>query len=198
MLLGLFGLIIFVFMIHNLIKYQNIKLQVLIPYIAIGFSSIGAAFLTGIGRVRFGPQQALASRYITVSSLFWISNIILVYLYINVSRSRLKEKLTSTENDKTDSVTASPKEFWRLYSKLLTSQAKLVSIITIVAVLVSVNSIRSIVSFKKRYGLLAPARNALIAGKSDGELIKRLNPKPERIKNGIEIMKKYKLSVFRE
>ncbi len=198
MLLGLFGLIIFVFMIHNLIKYQNIKLQVLTPYIAMGFSSIGAALLTGIGRVRFGPQQALSSRYITVSSLFWVSNIILLYLYINVSRNRLKEKLTSIENDRTNSATASPKEFWQLYSKQLTSQAKLVSIITIVAALISVNSINSITNFKRKYNLLAPARNALMAGKSDDELLKRLNPKPERIKNGIEILKKYKLSVFRE
>jgi len=197
-LLGLSGLIIFVFLIHDLIKYQNIKFQVLAPYIALSFYSIGAGLLTGVGRVWFGPKQALSSRYVTTSSLFWISNIILLYLYINVRKNRLKEKLISTETDKTNSEKASPKEFWKLYSKELTSQAKSVSIITIVTVLIFANSISSIANFKRKYNLLAPARNALMTGKSDDELLKRLYPIPEKLRTGTEFLKKYKLSVFRD
>ena len=198
MLLGLSGLIIFVFMIHDLIKYQNIKFQVLAPYIALSFYSIGAGLLTGTGRLWFGLRQALSSRYVTTSSLFWISNIILFYLYINVRQNRLKEKLIFTETDKTDSATASPKGFWQLCSKELSSQAKSVSIITIVAVLIFANSISSITNFKRKYSQLAPAREALMAGKSDDEVLKHLHPIPEKIKTGTEILKKYKLSVFRD
>ena len=198
MLLGLSGLIIFVFMIHDLIKYQNIKFQVLASYIALSFYSIGAGLLTGTGRLWFGLRQALSSRYVTTSSLFWISNIILFYLYINVRQNRLKEKLIFTETDKTNSEKALPKEFWQLYSKELTSQAKSVSIITIVAVLIFANSISSITNFKRKYNQLAPAREALMAGKSDDEVLKHLHPIPEKIKTGTEILKKYKLSVFRD
>lgn len=45
----------------------------LLPWILLGLYGLLSGFMTGIGRAGFGVEQALASRYITISSLFWVS-----------------------------------------------------------------------------------------------------------------------------
>lgn len=67
----------------------------LLPWILLGLYGILSGFMTGIGRAGFGEGQALAPRYITISSLFWVSLIVIVVLAIphlledgTVSRTR--------------------------------------------------------------------------------------------------------------
>lgn len=71
--------------------YRNI----LLPWILLGLYGILSGFMTGIGRAGFGEGQALAPRYVTISSLFWVSLIVMVVLAITrlledgtVSRTR--------------------------------------------------------------------------------------------------------------
>ena len=45
----------------------------LLPWILLGLYGLLSGFMTGIGRVGLGVEQALSPRYITISSLFWVS-----------------------------------------------------------------------------------------------------------------------------
>lgn len=57
--------------------------------LAIGFYGFANAILTGAGRIGFGLHQRLISRYSTVPELFWLSIIILLFLYLNSTRRSL-------------------------------------------------------------------------------------------------------------
>ena len=49
-----------------------------IPWLALGLSSLGSAFLAALGRVGFGAQYALASRYVTFSLYLTVAVIALL------------------------------------------------------------------------------------------------------------------------
>jgi hypothetical protein len=57
------------------------------PWIALGAFGIGCAVLTTAGRAGFGPDQALASRYITISTTLWIALLSLGALSLSSVRS---------------------------------------------------------------------------------------------------------------
>ena len=46
-----------------------------VPWLGIAVFSAVAALMTAVGRLGFGIEQAFASRYVTVSSLFWIGTL---------------------------------------------------------------------------------------------------------------------------
>jgi hypothetical protein len=54
--------------------------EALLPYFAMSAYSIGSALMTGLGRVGFGSDQALASRYCTTTAPLWVSLIVLLVL----------------------------------------------------------------------------------------------------------------------
>ena len=55
---------------------------------------LGAAFLTALGRVRFGAPQALASRYTTPTVAFWVSTTLL-WFSANVFGNRLRHLMVA-------------------------------------------------------------------------------------------------------
>ncbi|MBI4379655.1 MAG: hypothetical protein HY574_00450 [candidate division NC10 bacterium] len=54
----------------------------LLPWILLGLYSLLSGFMTGIGRAGYGVEQALGPPYVTISSLFWVSLIVIVVLAI--------------------------------------------------------------------------------------------------------------------
>lgn len=60
----------------------------ILSFIALGLYPIGSALLTGIGRAGFGYNQALASRYTTISNLFWISILFFLFLIIKSGKTK--------------------------------------------------------------------------------------------------------------
>jgi len=87
-LIGMGGLFIWSICIVFLKLNQKFEKKTLLPFIALGLYPIGSALLTGIGRTGFGYNQALASRYTTISNLFWIS--ILFFLFIIIKSGKTK------------------------------------------------------------------------------------------------------------
>lgn len=79
MLAGVIGIIGFF-----VIAFQNLKTIKSSPalsfFLLLGLYSLFAATITGVLRMEFGAFQALAPRYVIVSSLFWVSIIILMLL----------------------------------------------------------------------------------------------------------------------
>ena len=80
---GLFGPALFFCSVLALMRSRKMDFQVLLPYIAFGFYSIGSAAISGMGRAGFGSDYALASRYITFSSPLWISNAVFLGFFIS-------------------------------------------------------------------------------------------------------------------
>jgi hypothetical protein len=50
------------------------------PWLALGLYALGSAMITGIARLGFGIDEALSSRYTTISSLFLVSLLMLVWI----------------------------------------------------------------------------------------------------------------------
>ncbi len=56
--------------------------QALLPWLLLALYAILSGSMTGVGRAGLGVSQALSSRYVTISSLFWVSVIVVVALAI--------------------------------------------------------------------------------------------------------------------
>jgi hypothetical protein len=52
----------------------------LLPYVCLSLYAVLAGAMTGVGRMGFGVPQALSPRYITISNLLWISDLVLLSL----------------------------------------------------------------------------------------------------------------------
>ena len=58
------------------VRRRQLPLTSVLPYLALSALSVGAALVAGFGRLRFGVDQALASRYVTVSYPFWLTIVV--------------------------------------------------------------------------------------------------------------------------
>jgi hypothetical protein len=52
----------------------------LLPYFGLSLYSVGSALVTGVGRLGFGSNQALASRYCTMVTPLWVSLVVFLIL----------------------------------------------------------------------------------------------------------------------
>jgi hypothetical protein len=55
----------------------------LLPYFGLSLYSVGSALITGVGRLGFGSDQALASRYCTMVTPLWVSLVVWLVLLRN-------------------------------------------------------------------------------------------------------------------
>jgi hypothetical protein len=58
-------------------------------YLVLGVFALLGAMMTAVARAGFGPNQALSSRYITLSTLFWVSVVSLLHVWLSRRKSRL-------------------------------------------------------------------------------------------------------------
>lgn len=66
-----------------LLLYRKELFRQAIPWIALGLYALGTASTTGLGRLGFGVDEALSSRYTTISSLFFVSALMVVWIARN-------------------------------------------------------------------------------------------------------------------
>jgi hypothetical protein len=62
-----------------------------VPWIALSAFSLGAAVMTGYGRVGLGIDEALASRYTTLGAQFWLAIVPLTLLVLGTVRHNASE-----------------------------------------------------------------------------------------------------------
>lgn len=117
------------------ILYIKRGIRVDIVWVALGLYSILSAFMSSVGRFRFGIEQAMSSRYITISSLLWVSLFIIIF---NLEHSGIK-----------------------IYRK---HTAKIILLIITITPLL-INFTKSTVEFRKWHEKLMPARNELISSR---------------------------------
>ncbi len=173
---GILGLFIPAYSIWNLRKFLHGNFSVLLPYIALSLYSIGSAIVTGFGRSGMGYAQATSHRYITISNFLWICNVILLYLLMNIK----------TENYRTRPV------ILKRYAISL--------VITIIVTLAILNSADTTRYYRYYHQWLTPAQSKLLWPNwtTNDQLLTRLYPDIATVKTGRNVLKKYKLSVFRD
>lgn len=90
---GLVGLLFFGGMSFLLWRRARGTFQALHLFFLLGLYALGCAMLTGIGRAGFGPVQAMSYRYVTFSSLLWMANFVYLFLLFQLSRQKLKKRI---------------------------------------------------------------------------------------------------------
>jgi len=169
MLSGILGLILFVAVTFGLLRSHAVEWrQLTLPMGLAGFS-LGAALMTGFGRVAFGVEQAMSSRYVTLSNPLWIAIVILIGLAASLAWRQGRTLL------------------WRLS----------LSILTLIAFLTVCNAGYGTSKWIERYHFLAPARTELVSG-NDPAILQRLHPDPRIVLERREVLRRHKLSVFGE
>ena len=78
---GLAGVLGLALVARILLRFKRVGMKALAPYLGMGAYSFGSALATGLGRVGFGSDQALSSRYCTTTVPLWGSLVVLFYLF---------------------------------------------------------------------------------------------------------------------
>ncbi len=63
-----------------------------LPWLSIIIYTLGTALMAAVSRSGFGVEQAIASRYATLPSLFWLSLILLIFLWLQQQQPTLKKQ----------------------------------------------------------------------------------------------------------
>jgi hypothetical protein len=85
-IMGLFFVSATVTMLLRIRRHSGDEFNRLSPWIALALYSFLSACVTGVGRSAFGVDQAITSRYTTISSLFVISAIVIATSYVRTCR----------------------------------------------------------------------------------------------------------------
>lgn len=146
-----------------------------LPFLLLGLYSLACAALTGIGRIGLGMAQATSYRYVTFSNLIWFPNFIFLAL-------QFKEIRLGSKSPIRDRV------------KIVALLVVLSSLIFLVGRTSYRVGHRVLESYHHR---LTPARSELFRGSND-DLLHRLYIDADYVRQGIKILQKHRLSVFRE
>ena len=98
-----YGIIVIILFI-SVVLFQRLKMEQwgnIVPWVMMGLFSLLCGGMFGIGRLGWGVDQALASRYISISSIFIVSTLILsaisvVDFYKNIKHILLKDFIVTS------------------------------------------------------------------------------------------------------
>jgi hypothetical protein len=177
-LLGIAGLAGVAIAAVFLLRFRRAPAGAVLPWLALALYSVGGALVSGVGRLGFGAGQALSPRYVTLANLFWISNVVLLYLVARTGRSGLQGGIRRQGIGPEFAVAA--------YCAL-----------GVMVLLAARSSIAAAPYFRQMEEKLLPARAELRRGENE-ELLGRLYPDVKSLLPRLEVLKKRRLSVFRE
>lgn len=85
---GLAGSFLLIFLLYRIVVREGIDLRVVSPYIGLAMVACGSAVLTGLKHHPEGMNQALSSRFLIWSTLFWVGTLGLLYVLSLVSTNK--------------------------------------------------------------------------------------------------------------
>ena len=175
LMFGMTGAAFFFWSFRAMTFKKRAWLSALLPFFLLGLYALASASMTGVGRVGLGSEQAMSYRYVTFSNLLWFANSVFLYILI---------KFFLADVDKRKK---------RRFVMVILS-AFCLSVLFLVGRTSYRVGYRALQSY---HDSLVPAQRELRRG-DDVELLKRLYIDPDSVREGIEILKRHKLSVFRE
>ena len=150
-------------------RSNRVPLEALAPWLCVGAYAVAGALVTAVGRLAFGVEQAMSSRYVTLADPLWLAMLALAFLAsairFRAQGARVKRRF-------------------------------LVGLTAVFVALLSVNAAYGAYKWTERYHYEVPARDALLTG-DDPELLGRLHPDPNVVLERRPILQKHHLSVFR-
>ena len=187
---GLLGTVTLAWAGGLLVRKQIAGFRTLLPYFAMSLYSIGSALITGVGRLGFGSDQALAPRYCTMETPLWVSLIVFLSLLIQGDAKASDARRPAPRTGRKPV----------LQRHQLIAQWSLKAAITVL-VLGSAFAMIGVMnlSHQQAYGrdlLLNLAANPNGAIDYDG--LSLIYPRPETILERYPILLKHRLSLFRD
>jgi hypothetical protein len=172
---GILGFLLFALLCLRYFLKKRDELLAVLPFFLLGLYAIGSAVLTGIGRVGFGSAQAMDGRYVPFSSLLWISNFVLLFLFSREIPAREGRRGGRILGLTGVGILAFVLVFWIGRTSFRVGHRV----------------------FKSYHARMLPARQELLQGEDDERLL-RLYKDADYVRRGIDLLKKHKLSVFRK
>lgn len=167
-LVGVYALVTTSLMTVYLIKRKYFSK--ISPFIGYLVYAVGSGVIIAIGRSHLGVEAARPSRYITLSNLFWIAVLVIWYMCYQELRRQNKSSLTT----------------------------RLLPVICCVFIVCAIlSSLRSVELFQKYSQRFREERDSVLEYARTGKLTVFYH-NAATMKLRIEILRKYKLSVFRE
>ena len=154
---------------------RNVKREWFLGAMALGLFSFGSAIVTAAVRGGFGSWQALAPRYVTVSTPFWLAFVLLLAVTVKALRIQWRDRRVA------------------LYFVRVTGAAVYVLLLYFVLR----NSVDSVPFLRERGERVAQAGRELFVLKDD-TMLRNIHPSPELVKQRTRILRDWKLSVFRQ
>jgi hypothetical protein len=168
---GFAGLVLFAIAVRRAIRRRPHDTERLIPFFSLAAYALASGLIAAVSRLRYGIPQALASRYTTISSLFWVGLIGVVLTAIRPP-SAAGARVETTDGPIR----------WSLAG---------------IGALVAASSLVCIPIFPARHDFLVPARAEMVRGENL-DLLKRLHPEANQVTSGLVALRRLHLSVFRD
>jgi hypothetical protein len=84
---GLGATLVLAWAVRTLLRHNLVPLSIVLPYLGLGSYSVTSALLIGVGRLGMGSDQALMSRYCTITAPLWFSVVILLILLTKTTQT---------------------------------------------------------------------------------------------------------------
>ncbi|MGA2241811.1 MAG: hypothetical protein ABSH11_07205 [Verrucomicrobiota bacterium] len=173
-----------------LVRKKVADFKTLLPYFGISLYSIGSALMTGVGRVGFGSNQAMYSRYCTTVVPLWVSLVVFLILL-------------RTGSDRTMNADPALKNRYERSAPLDCRQVSGWLLLTAITMLV-LGSVCATDGAKTLSRIQTVGRKSLLnlaanpASETDYRGLRFIYPRPKVIVERYPILMKYRLSVFRD
>jgi len=190
LIFGLAGTVATVWAGWMLLRKKIADFGTLLPYFGLSLYSIGSALVTGVGRLGFGTNQAMASRYCTMVVPLWVSLVVfLILLRTGGSRAANAAPAHKQRREK-----PAPLGCRQIAGSLL----------LIAIIMLALGSVSATDGAKFLSDVQASGRNCLLnvaanpASETDFRGLRSLYPRPAVVMERYPILIKHHLSLFHD
>jgi hypothetical protein len=184
-----------------LLRRKIADVRTLLPYFGMILYTVGSALITGVGRVGFGSNQALASRYCTMAVPFWVALVVFLII-LRVDGYRAMDEANAALAQKKRKFTT--RHYVRQALKKIAGWLLLNTILILVLGLVAVDSICATDYAMSQSREQANGLNCLLktaanpASAADCKELRLLNPRLAVVMERYPFLIQHHLSLFRD
>jgi hypothetical protein len=200
-IIGLAVAVATVWAVWTLLRRKIADVRTLLPYFGMILYTVGSALVTGVARVGFGSNQALASRYCTMAVPFWVALVIFLII-LRMDGYRAMDEANAALAQKKRKFTT--RHYVRQALKKIAGWLLLNTILILVLGLVAVDSICATDYAMSQSREQANGRNCLVkvvanpAAAADCKELHLLHPHATIIMERYPFLIQYRLSLFRD